>query len=68
MESNDGPRKRFGAKSQMQHDNMDESSEGSAVESDSHSSNSRDSSFEESYDESMRRTPLPRHSTRRQVT
>ena len=72
MESNEnGPKKRFGAKSQMQHDNMDSSSyfDGSPAESDSVSYNSGDSSFEgSSYDESPRGSPLPRHTSRKQVT
>lgn len=68
MESNEnGPKKWFGAKSQMQHDNMDSNSyfEGSPAESDSVSYNSQESSFEgSSYDESTRRSsPLPTSET-----
>lgn len=69
-----GPRKRFGAKSQMQHDNMDEFSDMSPAESESlqksMSSNSRESSYGESgltsLDDSPRRRP--RHTSRRRAT
>jgi hypothetical protein len=72
MESNEnGPRKRFGAKSQMQHDNTgDDYSEGSPA-SYSHSSNSHDSSYDDSTfdeEESPNRFGLPKHSSRRRVT
>ncbi|KAL7515619.1 hypothetical protein ACHAXN_013383 [Cyclotella atomus] len=70
MESNDtGPRKKFGAKSQMQRDNMED--DYSESPSDSHSSNSNDSSYDDSTfeeEESPRCTGLPKHRSRRQVT
>jgi hypothetical protein len=71
MESNDnGPRKRFGARSQMQHDNMDEDySDASPDGSDSGSSSHGDSSYDDtSYDDSLRRSPQPRNTSRKMVT
>eukprot|EP00804_Cyclotella_cryptica_P003274 CCRYP_010516-RA/>CCRYP_010516-RA protein AED:0.00 eAED:0.00 QI:635/1/1/1/1/1/2/269/938 len=75
IESNgNGPRKRFGAKSQMQHDSVDEFSDMSPAESESlrksMSINSRDSSCSESgltsFDESPRRRNP--HTSRRRAT